>query len=370
VLANLLLNPSFESPVISPMGRRIGGVPIPGWKFKSIDETFPARQLISSRFCAQSENQFFRGHWSGNSSLSQTFQTITGHTYVGSFWIRSSTNCSPRDPEGGTRIPSGVVEITINDDLLHSVTQEVTESWEQVTFSFNASDTNTSFGISLRSTLIGFYYVDLDNINVVDTSVIENTVANSFHILVPMFDITIQFTIQELYFVTVIYAIIIGVIIGLLTIIYNKVVTLEGMQQFRLEIDLSSQDERLDELEEKLRTFLQNDISRYGLLIRTIECIVKHVKRINRINDTQKQNNDRNILDKDVVPVTKNNDTPVDHKLCVICEKNPITFACIPCGHFNFCGKCISDYINNNIESPLCPMCNSTIESINKIFIC
>lgn len=52
---------------------------------------------------------------------------------------------------------------------------------------------------------------------------------------------------------------------------------------------------------------------------------------------------------------------------CVICMSAPRDTAAIPCGHFGFCGNCISAHMATSRD---CPICRARIASVHKIHSC
>lgn len=52
---------------------------------------------------------------------------------------------------------------------------------------------------------------------------------------------------------------------------------------------------------------------------------------------------------------------------CVICMSAPRDTAVIPCGHFGFCGNCISAHMTTSRD---CPICRARIASVHKIHSC
>ncbi len=50
---------------------------------------------------------------------------------------------------------------------------------------------------------------------------------------------------------------------------------------------------------------------------------------------------------------------------CIICLSEKVDIECVPCGHKNFCEKCITDYCEDKTKN--CPLCQDKIEKYIKI---
>jgi membrane-associated HD superfamily phosphohydrolase len=74
-------------------------------------------------------------------------------------------------------------------------------------------------------------------------------------------------------------------------------------------------------------------------------------------------------LDKKWISMIKliQNRTEKNSLNCSICVDNLADTACVPCGHKNFCYKCIDDYFKTYGEKG-CPVCRAEIITIVKIY--
>lgn len=65
-----------------------------------------------------------------------------------------------------------------------------------------------------------------------------------------------------------------------------------------------------------------------------------------------------------VNPKKDDNNLGDEENLCVICIFNTVTHAAIPCGHYNYCLKCI----DLKEESKICAICRAPVNSYCKIY--
>jgi len=68
-------------------------------------------------------------------------------------------------------------------------------------------------------------------------------------------------------------------------------------------------------------------------------------------------------LNKQCVKVLQN--IAKNAELCSICFESKVNSCTNPCGHLNFCHKCITDWTNTNHN---CPMCKNAVSSVIKIY--
>ena len=168
--ANLIVNPSFENPIIGvgTVSTVFGGSSIGAWQVVGSNVLLLQTTLSEPSFGVISYNAqdgLNSVDLTGNNNLStngvtQTISTIVGQSYDISFYVGRVSSSAFSSP--------GTVDLSIDNGARTSYTNaDITAgivNWKQFSTSFSATNSTTSFTFYNNSG--GLNYVGLDNVSV------------------------------------------------------------------------------------------------------------------------------------------------------------------------------------------------------------